>query len=399
MKKLFCLLVISIIISFSTSLAFAATSDLMEWSKNELTKWTDDYTRILCLTMSTYLVTTEICDNLTSEAQPEFVGLSDAEVFEKFFVTTLENNKLIEEQSIFDPEYLKPYYSGISSEEELVQKFKDDITLINKVTHDFSAAISELEFRGYVFESTLLFDDDCNATFYLFIKPPEYELPKSTASEFEIYKWISDYSERLNQETILMKWMFGDNFENVVSGEGKEVLVEFVSVVDKLNESVQTLQEKRSAENVQEIRDALNDIETKFEKYEDDLLVYNVDMDEKSFEYKIEVTIESKDYFEKGQQNQNCLDASTAYSGINSETQQVHINESQMWQSLQFVEYKVDTFPSPKVQFDYGVSPNNVSCNEGHKLLLRPNLQSSVCVTHNTLEKLVERGWHIPKLI
>ena len=87
MKQLFCLLVISIILSFSTSSAFAVTSDLMEWSKNELTKWTDDYTRIFCLMFSSYLVSpSEICDNLTSEAQPEFVGLSDAEVFEKFFL-------------------------------------------------------------------------------------------------------------------------------------------------------------------------------------------------------------------------------------------------------------------------------------------------------------------------
>ena len=251
---------------------------------------------------------------------------------------------------------------------------------------------------GYVFESTIFFDDDCNATYYLFIKSPEYELPKSTASEFEIYKWISDYSERLNQDTIIVSWMFVENFENVVPGEGKEVLMEFMPAIANLNESVKTLQEKRSAENVQYVRDALYDIESKFEKYEDDFLIYTVDLDGESFEFKIEVTIEPKDYFEKGQQNQNCLDASTISSGIDSKPQQVHITESQMGKSLQFVEYKVDTFPSPNVQFDYGVTIENVSCNEGYELLFRPNLESSVCIKNSSSEKLVERGWVIPNL-
>ena len=41
---------------------------------------------------------------------------------------------------------------------------------------------------------------------------------------------------------------------------------------------------------------------------------------------------------------------------------------------------------------EYRISPDNVVCKEGLKLIFK-NFGSSVCVKHNTAEKLIERGW------
>ena len=59
----------------------------------------------------------------------------------------------------------------------------------------------------------------------------------------------------------------------------------------------------------------------------------------------------------------------------------------------------IDTIPSPKTQLDYGVSAQNVNCDEGHELVIRHNLQSSACVKHESAEKFIQRGWITPNLV
>jgi len=50
---------------------------------------------------------------------------------------------------------------------------------------------------------------------------------------------------------------------------------------------------------------------------------------------------------------------------------------------------------SPRNQVAIGVSPDSVICKEGLELILKASTGSPACVTHETLEKLVQRGWGV----
>lgn len=50
-------------------------------------------------------------------------------------------------------------------------------------------------------------------------------------------------------------------------------------------------------------------------------------------------------------------------------------------------------FPSPVEQTRLGVIPDNVNCSEGLWLLIKAEDASPACVTQDTAQKLIERGW------
>ncbi len=382
---------LSLALLISPNLSFADTDNLL-FEELEMEKYSEDYARIFCMMASMYDFSLESCESLPRTAQPQYTGLSNVEVLEKFFQSTYENNKLLEEQPIFD-------INDISlPEEQMIQKFKQDMIMMNNIIHELSSGISELEYREFEFKPVRFFDDNCNLIHDLVISEPELQLPKHTASEFEIYKWIADYDERLDQYILLLRWQVGDDFENVMSEDDKLILSEYLTAIEKLDETVTKLNEKRTAINLQAVRSALNDIEEVPEKYESEWIHSIVDFDEESFEILIQTSLEQENFYEYEYQDSGCLETSTIQI-FDNDSQLPQIEETQMEHSLQFVEYKVNSFPSPRIQFEYGVSAENVSCNEGYESLMRPNLESSVCVKHNTTEKLLERGWIEPPLI
>jgi len=55
---------------------------------------------------------------------------------------------------------------------------------------------------------------------------------------------------------------------------------------------------------------------------------------------------------------------------------------------------KIDYFPPPLKQMKQGISPDEVTCNEGLQLIMR-NGGSSACVRMETAIKLEERGWGV----
>lgn len=389
MKQFFGLAMLSLALLISLNLSFADTDNLL-FEELEMEKYSEDYSRIFCMMASMYDYSLESCESLPGAAQPQYTGLSNVEVLEKFFQSTYENSKLLEEQPIFD-------INDISlPEEQMIQKFKQDMIMMNNIIHELSSGISELEYRGFEFKPVKFFDDNCNLIDDLVILEPELQLPKHTASEFEIYKWIADYDEILDQYILLLRWQVGGDFENVMSEDDKLILSEYLTAIEKLDETVTKLNEKRTAINLQVVRSALNDIEEVPEKYESEWIHSIVDFDEESFEILIQTSLEQENFYEY--QDSGCLETSTIQV-FDNDSQLPQIEETQMEHSLQFVEYKVNSFPSPRIQFEYGVSAENVSCNEGYESLMRPNLESSVCVKHNTTEKLLERGWIEPPLI
>ena len=51
-------------------------------------------------------------------------------------------------------------------------------------------------------------------------------------------------------------------------------------------------------------------------------------------------------------------------------------------------------FDSPLHQLKIGIPADQVQCNEGLVLVLKPSMEESACVTESTAPKLVLRGWH-----
>jgi hypothetical protein len=54
---------------------------------------------------------------------------------------------------------------------------------------------------------------------------------------------------------------------------------------------------------------------------------------------------------------------------------------------------KSSILSSPLKQFNSGINPNDVKCNSGFQLIIKAKDGSPACVTPQTAQKLVERGW------
>ena len=55
--------------------------------------------------------------------------------------------------------------------------------------------------------------------------------------------------------------------------------------------------------------------------------------------------------------------------------------------------YAQEILLSPLKQVQSGISPQNVKCKDGLILVIRPESESPACVKHDTVEKLITRGW------
>lgn len=372
-----------------TGVAFADVEEDAVSLLDDMEKYKDDYVRIMCLMFPVDSLP-EQCLNLPSEAHPEYAGLSNIDMMEKFFKKLIESNKRLEEKPVLE---IDDYFS--LPKDQVLKKFKEDIAVTNEIIHEISVGLSELEHRGFTITPIRAFDQECIPYQDLIMDEPQLELPKSTASEFEIYKWISEFDKILYEHSLLMEWQTGENFENVSSEEDKQILNDFKKSIDNLNNSVIQLKEKRSLENIQAIRDALEQIENYPEIYSDKIVLSIVDADSETGELIITTSIESRNYFEDDYDNSKCMNSQITSS---DEFEQVK-QEPQMDSPLQFVEYRIDSIPSPNEQKDLGVFSQSIVCSDGKELLMRPNLDSSACVKSTSVEKLLERGWLLPDLV
>lgn len=368
-------------------LAFAESDFMSSMSKN-MEKNNEHYLRILCMGMpATFDL--EPCNDLPVNEYPEFSGHSDAQVLKEFLLFTYQSTKQLEEQPLFDINYLS------LPEEEMIQKAEDDAVRMNEIVVELGRGMSELEFRGFAFSPIQYFDEDCNLISDLSIGEPILELPKNSASEFEIVTWILEYDEKLNQYYITLNWKLGKDLENI-NPEDKQVLSKFKASIENLNNAVIDFKENKNSENIQVIREALKEIENIPENPNEEMILSVVDLNDDGSEILIETSLESIDYFEPQLNNSDCLESSKLSNfGSLEQTQQ---QNSQMDSPLQFVEYSIDSIPSPHEQVELGVFSNSVMCTEGKELLMRPNLDSSVCVKSSSLEKLLERGWMLPDI-
>ena len=57
----------------------------------------------------------------------------------------------------------------------------------------------------------------------------------------------------------------------------------------------------------------------------------------------------------------------------------------------------ITPFPTPLKQIVSGTEPENITCNEGLELIFKSTNNSPACVKPRTVEKLIERGWALPK--
>jgi hypothetical protein len=53
----------------------------------------------------------------------------------------------------------------------------------------------------------------------------------------------------------------------------------------------------------------------------------------------------------------------------------------------------------PLKQFNYGIPPEQVSCKEGLEIAIKKSNWQPLCLTHDTKEKLIQRGWAEPATI
>jgi len=61
--------------------------------------------------------------------------------------------------------------------------------------------------------------------------------------------------------------------------------------------------------------------------------------------------------------------------------------------SIPHSEPPIQSFSTPLQQFKSGIVANNVTCNQGLKLILKSEDGSPACVKPDTAQKLIERGW------
>jgi hypothetical protein len=54
---------------------------------------------------------------------------------------------------------------------------------------------------------------------------------------------------------------------------------------------------------------------------------------------------------------------------------------------------------SPLKQFNYGIPPEQVSCKEGLEIAIKKSNWQPLCLTPDTKEKLIQRGWAEPATI
>lgn len=65
------------------------------------------------------------------------------------------------------------------------------------------------------------------------------------------------------------------------------------------------------------------------------------------------------------------------------------------WEKQQLVDFMSDVVFSPYVQLNHGIDPQNIQCRNELTLIIKYN-NIPACVTSETKEKLIERGWAKP---
>lgn len=395
-SKFSILIIISATILFQPGNSFGL-SELLEgdpyYSSEE---YGQDMARLFCLLFA--IGDLEPCAQIPSNSNPEFLGVSNVQLLQNFLqfshVSTLETLEL----DISSEEF---WLSDDFSEETWNQQYVSNFKKINEIMREFSSYTEELQYRGFVFEPLYFFDESCEVQYTVLLHEPEPSFPQSNSNEIEIIKWLMEDKDRISEWVLMVDWELGPNLSNVESDLDKEFFSEFYTVVSNLDDRIRDYQENRNQQSLNQLRKAIEDLEKFSEKNKEIMILSEIYFNDQTSSLEIKTQKISENYF--GSYDSNCREmiSDDKIREIMTESEILNTTHEQttLADSLEYIEYKMEEPPSPKVQSSYGILPEAVSCKENFQLILKPNLESSACVSSQTNSILIQRGWISPDMV
>ena len=392
----------SILIIISTSfllqpgISFGLSELLEEDPYYQSEEYGEDMTRLFCLLLATGDL--EPCSEIPSNANPEFSGISNVQFLEKFFHFSHDATLETLELEISSDDF---WLSDDYSEEVWNQKFVSQMKKVNQIIHEFTSYTEELQYRGFVFEPLYFFDESCEVQYNVLLHEPEPSFPQSKAPEIEIIKWLIEDKDKFNEWVLMVNWELGDNLSNVESDLDKEFFSEFNTVVSNLDVRIRDYQENRNQQSLDQLRIAIEKLEKFSEENKEITILSEIYFDDEIDSLDIRTQKISENYF--GSFDSECREkiSDDKVREIMTDTEILNATHEKaaLTDSLEYIEYKMEDPPSPKIQSSYGILPDSVACKENFQLILKPNLESSACVSSQTNSVLIQRGWISPEII
>ncbi len=365
---------------------------------------------------------------------PENKFLTDGEIFEKMILDNTRINDKIESLNIdyenFDVNALREN-PDILNDEEFFDNMKKIMDLYYESLHSLSPLITELQFRGYVFNPMLVKDQECLQV--PTIQFPEIEIPDENFSDTEFLHWSHDNKQKITQYNEISEWYFGVNFDNIPSEDDKKIIEKIKNSMINFEDNLLEFEKNPTQENLELVKESLFEINQVSTEYEGQFILIELDVSKDHKDVIITTSIETSDSYDFDIE-QKCLQDFLDDMNSEYEVQNIDAQKSQLAVPISFPtleenhesispqEYelgvvyenlsstKVETQTKsmtqmenskkpdvlrPKQQKDMGFSANDVMCEEGLQLILKESGDSFACVLPNTAKKLVERGWGI----
>ena len=203
---------------------------------------------------------------------PQYVSLTDGEIFEKMILDTTIAVDEIEKISL---QYEDSDYYELDDPKTMedLQKIMD---LSVDVILDLSPIVAELEFRGYVFHPMSLKDQRCQQTPY--IEFPEIKLPEVDATKSELLDWSNQNNQKVIRYNELAQWIYGNNFQNISSDDDKNEIKDITNILQNFEESLVKFEENPTSQNFSNLKDALETIHANSEENDDRSLLVSLDV-------------------------------------------------------------------------------------------------------------------------
>jgi len=388
------LIVLAASIQFGISFGVAELLDDDPYYSSE--QYGEDMARIFCMSVSSFDL--DPCADIPVNSNPEFQGISDVKLLQNFFIFSFESTPKALELKISSDEF---WLSDDIPNEEWNQQYVSDMKKMGEITSELSSYMEELQYRDFVFESIYYFDESCEVQYDILLHEPKLSIPQSNSTEIELIKWLIDDKKKFEEWILMLEWAQGPALENVESDIDKQFFSEFYSIITNLDEGITNFQDNRNQQSLNQLRNALEDLENFSNSNKEIMILSEIDFDDQTSILEVNTQMIPENYFESFdsicRKIQN--DEGLRENPIDLEIFEVTQEQTTLSYSLEFIEYRMDTPPSPYVQLSYGVSPESVTCKDNFELILKPNMESSVCVTPKTNTVLIQRGWISPEMI
>lgn len=356
----------------------------------------------------------ELIDDYPRSTENEF--LTDGEIFEKMILDNVRINDKRETLNIdyqnFDANVLRDN-PDILNDDEFFDNMKKIMDLYYESLRSLSPLITELQFRGYVFTPMLVKDQECLQI--PTIQFPEIEMPDENSSDTEFVQWSHENKQKIIQYNEISEWYFGVNFENIQSQDDKKIIEKIKNLMINFEDSLLEFEKNHTQENLELLKESLSEINQDSAQYEGQFILIELDVSEDHKEVIITTSIETSNSYDFDIE-QKCLQDFLAEMNSESEIQNINAQKSQLAVPISFPTYNVEEQSISPEEHEYGLVysnlseseesikslkqqlvektlPENISCKNENILIFKSIDGSPACVTPETAEKLIERGW------